>query len=65
MDREGIISEISQTKKDKYHIISHTWNLNNQTRAHRYREQTGGGQRLGVGLGEIGEGGSKRTNFQF
>ena len=44
-----MISEISQTKKDKYHVISLTYgifkkNKNKQTKkqAHRYREQISG-----------------------
>ena len=32
MDLEGtMLSEISQTEKDKYHMISHIWNLKNKT----------------------------------
>ena len=42
MDLEGVkLSEISQTEKDKYHMIPLTCgNLKNKT--HRYREQMGG-----------------------
>ena len=33
MDKEGImLSEISQTGKDKYHMISLMWNLKNKTK---------------------------------
>ena len=37
------------------------WNLKTQTKnqAHRYRQQTGGCQRQGVRVGEMGEGGQK------
>ena len=32
MNLEGImLSEISQTEKDKYYMISHMWNLKNTT----------------------------------
>ena len=54
MDLEGIIlSEISQTEKDKYCMISHIWNLikrnklvniTKKKQTHRYREQTSGYQ---------------------
>ena len=54
MDLEGIIlSEISQTEKDKYCVISHMWNLKkynklvNKTKkkqTHIHREQTRGYQ---------------------
>ena len=62
MDLEGImLSEISQTDKDKFCMISHMWNakkynkLVNKTKkqqTHRYREQTSGyqhGEGRGVG----------------
>ena len=50
MDLEAImLSEISQTEKDKYCMISHVWNLKNKLvnitkmkQTHRYREQTSG-----------------------
>jgi hypothetical protein len=33
MELEGILlSEIRQMKKDKYHIISLTWNIKNKTK---------------------------------
>ena len=66
MNPEGIvISEISQTEKSKYSMISllyglYTIKLTNQTKqkqTHRYRKQMGGCQRKrGLGLREIGEG---------
>ena len=53
MDLEGLIlSEISQTKRDKYHMISLMCNLRNKTNEQtketnekqilKYREQNGG-----------------------
>ena len=49
-----ILSEVSQKEKDKYHMISHTWNLTDGTneRLHRkeiygLREQTCGCQGAG------------------
>ena len=49
VDIEGImLSEISQTEKDKYHTISLICGVSkamNKNRAHRYREQFGGCQR--------------------
>ena len=57
MDLEGItLSEISQIKKVKYHMISLTRGIyktkemskhNKAEQTHRYREQTGGYQRRG------------------
>ena len=50
MDLQGIkLSEISQTKKDNYHMTSLMWKINKQR--HRYGEQIGGYQ-LGRGWGE-------------
>uniref|UniRef100_A0A8D1VNC0 DUF1725 domain-containing protein n=1 Tax=Sus scrofa TaxID=9823 RepID=A0A8D1VNC0_PIG len=49
-----ILSEVSQEKKDKYHMISHIWNLkygeNEQKQTHGHRKQTPGcqGEREGV-----------------
>ena len=48
MDLEGsMVSEISQSENDKYHMISLMWNLKNkingqtkQKQTHRYSEQT-------------------------
>ena len=44
-----ILSKVSQTEKDKYHMISHVWNLKYdtnepiyETENQRHREQTGG-----------------------
>ena len=66
-----MLSNISQSEKDKYHMISLTWNLRNKTndqswqgqegqtqkQALNYREQTGGHQRGGgMEMGEIGDG---------
>ena len=56
MDLDGImLSEVSQTEKDKYHMISLIWGIQkNKT----YREQIGSCQRGGVlGCGRMGEGG--------
>ena len=55
-----ILSEITQTEKDKYHIISlseESKEQNKQTKqkqTHRYKEQTDSCQRGGV-LGVLGE----------
>ena len=39
MELEGImLSEVSQSEKDKYHMISLMWNLRNKTEDHRGRE---------------------------
>ena len=39
MKLEGImLSEISQSEKDSYHIISLMWNLRNKTEDHRGKE---------------------------
>ena len=41
MDLEIIIlSEVSQTEKDKYYMISHTWNLKNKTNELIYKTET-------------------------
>jgi len=40
MELEGImLSEISQSEKDNYHMISLIWNLRNKTVDHRGREE--------------------------
>ena len=53
IDLESImLSEISQTEKDKYCII-HTWNQKSQT--HRNREWNGSNQSLGR-WGDVGQG---------
>ena len=45
MNFENImLSEISQTEKDKNCIITHMQNPKNKKQAHRYREQIGGCQ---------------------
>ena len=58
---EGIkLNEISQSEKDKYHMISshveskEQYKHKQQKQTHGYREQTGGPQR-GGGLGGLGE----------
>ena len=53
-----LLTEISQTEKDKYHMISYMWkeSLKKKKRAHRYREQIGGCQAIPFGLGEWGMG---------
>ena len=36
MELEGImLSEISQSEKDRYHVFTHMWNLRNLTEDHR------------------------------
>ena len=41
MDLEIIIlSEVSQTEKDKYHVISHMWNLKYGTNELIYKTET-------------------------
>ena len=35
-----ILSEISQKEKDKYHMISHMWNLKNETDDVIYKTET-------------------------
>ena len=41
MDLEIIIlSEVSQTEKDKYHVISHMWNLKYGTNEFIYKTET-------------------------
>ena len=39
MELEGImLSEINQSEKDNYHMISVMWNLRNNTEEHRGKE---------------------------
>ena len=64
MDLEGItLSELSQTEKDKYHMISFIWGILKTKpppkQAHRCREQIGGFQRGGVGVNKMGKRGQK------
>ena len=58
MNLEDIMpSEISQTERDKYHMISLKYGIENKTKkeqVHRYREQIGGCERWKVG--KVGEG---------
>ena len=35
-----ILSEINQKEKDKYHMISHIWNLIYSTNEHFHRKET-------------------------
>ena len=74
MDLEIIIlSEISQTEKDKYHMISLICGIQNMTQmnlstkqkqTHRHREQTSGCQGGGgVGKGRIGSLGLADANY--
>ena len=35
-----ILSEISLTERDKYHMISHMWNLKYDTNEHTYERET-------------------------
>ena len=65
-----MLSKMSQSEKDKYHIISLMWNLRNKTKRAKQkksvcakkqplncREQTDDYQReVGWGMGEIGDG---------
>ena len=60
MDIKGIIlSEISQTEKDKYHMISlmcAIWKKGmNKHQTHKYREQTDGCQSEEIGDGNVDE----------
>ena len=73
MDVEIIIlSEVCQTEKGKYHMISLTCGVSNMTqmnlpvkqkRTHRHREQTCGCQGGGVGEGWIGSLGLADANY--
>ena len=72
MDLETVIlSEVSQTEKDKYHDITYMWNLKNKPvnitkkkQTHRYREQTHGYQwGEGKGKGQDKGRGLKGTNY--
>ena len=40
MQLEVIISEVSQTEKDKHHMISHMWNLKYDTNEPIYEIET-------------------------
>ena len=61
-----MLSKISQSEKDKYHMISLMWNLRNKANKQRekkaqetltYRDQTDITRgSMGEGLGEIGDG---------
>ena len=54
MDLEGImISEISQTEKDKYHMISLTCGILKKKQI--YREEIGGCLRQGLGMDKMGK----------
>ena len=62
-----MLSEISQTEKDKYYVIliCGIWKKKNcDNQAHRERDLMCGYQRPGVGVGELDEGSQKGTNFQ-
>ena len=54
------LSEVSQKEKDKYHMISHIWNLINGTNEPFHRKETHGhggqtcGCKAGGGVGESG-----------
>ena len=67
-----LVSEISQKEKDKYHMVSHMWNvkcvLNDPTYKtetdHRHGEQTCGCQRSGAeGVGWTGNVGMVNANY--
>ena len=65
-----ILSEVSQKEKDKYHMISHIWNLINGTNEsfhrkenHEHREQTCGCQGGGGGNGMAWEFGGNRCKL--
>lgn len=67
MDLEGImLSEVRQTKTNIiwFHLYVKSKRQTKQ-QARRYREQIGGGQRWGVGLGRKGRRCSKGTDFQL
>ena len=52
MDLKSImLSEISQTQKHIYCMISHIWNLKNKHQIHRKRDLAGGCQSWGWGGG--------------
>ena len=66
MDLEGILlSEINQTEKDKYHMISFICGNLKKPQTQRYREQISGCQRWEIGGGENGWSWSKRTIFSL
>ena len=66
-----MLSEICETEKDKYSVITYTWNLKSNTKmyiakqkqTHRYRKQTRGYQ-WGEGRveGQVWDMGLKDTN---
>ena len=57
---EGImLSEISQTQKDKHCMILLICGILKKKKPHRKTEQICGCQRLEVGVGELCEGGQK------
>ena len=67
-----ILSEVNQKKKDKYHTISHIWNLIYSTNkpfhrkeTHGLGEQTCGCQGEGEGMGWIESLGLIDANFAF
>ena len=53
-----ILSEVSQKEKDKYHMISHIWNLIYVTKEHFHRKENHGlgEQTCGCQGGERGSG---------
>lgn len=59
MDLEGImLSEISQSDKDRYHDLTHMWNLRNKTnkkQTFKYRELVAVRGEVGEDTGEMGE----------
>ena len=60
---EGVmLSELSQTEKDRYNLISLICGILKTKQAHRSRKQTGGSQRWEVGVGQMAEE-SQRCNF--
>ena len=63
MDLEGImLSKISQTDKDKYHMILLTCGVKNKPKLIESKNRLVVGRGTGGGMGE---GGSKDTNFQL
>ena len=54
-----ILSERSQKEKDKYHMISHNWNLISSTNEHPLRKENHGLGKQTCGC-LMGEGGSGR-----
>ena len=66
-----MLGEISQSVKNKYHMISLMWNLKNniikqtnQNQTHRNRELPDGCQRVG-GIGELSKNGKRIKEYKW